>query len=197
VALIRAIPAELKSADGSPRRVRERRARGFPASQERVERLMRAHGIRARHQRRYQVTTDAKHGLPVAENPLDRNFMPTAPNPVWTSDITYLWTDKGWLYLAIVMDVFNREIVGWSLKPRTAADSATDALTMAWFRRRPAPGWRHHADRGSQYASHAFQDKLREYGITCSMSRQGNCWDNAPTESWFNRFKNERVQGVR
>lgn len=197
LALIRAIHAELKGAYGSPRMVRELRARGFPASKERVERLMREHGIRARHKRRYKVTTDSKHGLPVADNLLDRNFRPTAPNLAWTSDITYLWTDEGWLYLAIVLDLFNREVVGWSLKPRMTADIVTDALTMAWFRKRPAPGLLHHSDRGSQYASHAFQDKLSEYGMTCSMSRKGNCWDNAPTESWFNSFKNERVHGIR
>ena len=176
--------------------MRELRARGFPASKERVERLMREDGIRARHKRRCKVTTNSKHGLPVADNRLDRNFTPAAPNPAWTSDITYLWTDAGWLYLAMVLDWFNREIVGGSLKPRMTADLVTDALTMAWFRKRPAPGLTHHSDRGSQYASHAFQDKLREYGMTCSMSRKGNGWDNAPTESGFNRFKNERVQGV-
>jgi transposase InsO family protein len=112
-----------------------------------------------------------------------------------SSDITYLWTNEGWLYLAIVLDLFNREVVGWSLKPRMTADIVTDALTMAWFRRRPAPGLLHHSDRGSQYASHAFQARLGAYGMTCSMSRKGNCWDNAPTESWFNSFKNERVHG--
>ncbi len=133
-------------------------------------------GIYARHKRRYKVTTDSKHGLPVAENLLARNFMPTAPNQVWTSDITYLWTDEGWLYLAIVLDLFNREVVGWSLKPRMTADIVTDALTMAWFRKRPAPGLMHHSDRGSQYASQVFQEKLRAYGMTCSMSRKGNCW---------------------
>jgi putative transposase len=195
VALIRAIHAELKGAYGSPRMVRELRARGFPASKERVERLMRQHNIRARHKRRYKVTTDSKHHLPVAENLLARDFQPSAPNQVWTSDITYLWTAEGWLYLAIVIDLFNREIVGWSLKPRMTANIVTDALTMAWFRKRPAPGLLHHSDRGSQYASQAFQDKLRGYGMTCSMSRKGNCWDNAPTESWFNSFKNERVHG--
>ena len=195
--LIRAIHAELKGAYGSPRMVRELRARGFSASKGRVERLMRDNGIHARHKRRYKVTTDSKHGLPVAENLLARNFTPTAPNQVWTSDITYLWTDEGWLYLAIVLDLFNREVVGWSLKPRMTTDIVTDALTMAWFRKRPAPGLMHHSDRGSQYASHSFQNKLKEYGMTCSMSRKGNCWDNAPTESWFNSFKNERVHGVR
>ena len=197
LALIRAIHAEIRGAYGSPRMVRELRTRGFPAGRERVERLMRENGIRARHKRRYKVTTDSKHGLPVADNLLGRNFTPTAPNQVWTSDITYLWTDEGWLYLAIVLDLFNREVVGWSLKPRMTSDIVTDALTMAWFRRRPAPGLMHHSDRGSQYASHMFQEKLKEYGMVCSMSRKGNCWDNAPTESWFNSFKNEWVHGVR
>ena len=158
---------------------------------------MRENGIYARHKRRYKVTTDSKHTLPVADNLLARNFTPTAPNRVWTSDITYLWTEEGWLYLAVVLDLFNREVVGWSIKPRMTADLVTDALTMAWFRKRPAPGMLHHSDRGSQYASQAFQKKLKEYSMTCSMSRKGNCWDNAPTESWFNSFKNERVHGVR
>ena len=114
LAVIRAIHAELKGAYGSPRMVRELRLRGFSAGKERMERLMRENGIRARHKRRYKVTTDSKHGLPVAENLLDRNFTPRAPNQVWTSDITYLWTDEGWLYLAIVLDLFNREVIGWS-----------------------------------------------------------------------------------
>ena len=197
LAVIRAIHDELKGAYGSPRMVRELRLRGFTAGKERVERLMRENGIRARHKRRYKVTTDSKHGLPVAENLLDRNFTPAAPNQVWTSDITYLWTDEGWLYLAIVLYLFNREVIGWSLKPRMTTDIVTDALTMAWFRRRPETGVMHHSDRGSQYASHAFQDKLKEFGMTCLMSRKGNCWDNAPTESWFNSFKNERYHGLR
>ena len=197
LALIRSIDAELKGAYGSPRMVRELRGRGFPASKPRVERLMRENNIRARHKRRYKVTTDSKHNLPVAPNLLDRNFSPSGPNHAWSSDITYLWTDEGWLYLAIVLDLFNREVVGWSLKPRMTADIVTDALTMAWFRRKPAAGLIHHSDRGSQYASYAFQNKLKEYGMICSMSRKGNCWDNAPTESWFNSFKNERVHGLR
>lgn len=197
LAVIRAIHVELKGAYGSPRMVRELRLRGFSAGKERIERLMRENGIRARHKRRYKVTTDSKHGLPVADNLLARDFAPTAPNQVWTADITYLWTDEGWLYLAIVLDLFNREVIGWSLKPRMTTDIVTDALTMAWFRRRPPAGVMHHSDRGSQYASHAFQDKLKELGMVCSMSRKGNCWDNAPTESWFNSFKNERYHGLR
>jgi len=197
LALIRSIHAQYKGAYGSPRIVDELRDMGFPAGKERVARLMRENGIRARHKRRFKATTDSKHTLPVAANLLDRNFTPATPNQVWTADMTYVWTNEGWLYLAVVLDLFNREVIGWSIKPRMTADIVTDALTMAWFRRRPAPGLLHHSDRGSQYASHAFQDKLKEYGMICSMSRKGNCWDNAPTESFFNSLKNERVHGAR
>lgn len=193
---IESIHRQFKGAYGSPRVVRELRSRGQSVSKERVERLMRENDIRARHKRRYKVTTDSQHGLPVADHLLERHFTPGAPNQVWTSDITYLWTNEGWLYLAIVMDLFNREVIGWSLKPRMTADIVVDALTMAWFRRKPPEGVMHHSDRGSQYASHAFQAKLNGYGMICSMSRKGNCWDNAPTESWFHSFKNERYHGI-
>ena len=147
--LIQAIHAELKGADGSPRMRRELRGRGFSAGKARVERLMREHRIYARHTRRDKATTDSTHAWPVANNLLDRHFTPTTPNQVWTADITYLWTDEGWLYLAIVLDLFNRE-VGWSLQPCMTADIVTDALTMAWFRRKPAVGLMHHSDQGSQ-----------------------------------------------
>ena len=197
VALMRAIHAEVKCAYGSPRMYDELRARGFRVGKTRVERLMREHGIRARHKRRFKATTDSKHTLPVAANVLERNFAPAAPNRVWSADLTYVWTDEGWLYLAVVLDLFNREVVGWAIKARMGSDIVIDALTMAWFRRRPEPGLIHHSDRGSQYASHAFQAKLAEYGMRCSMSRKGNCWDNAPTESFFNSLKNERVHGQR
>ena len=195
ITLIRSIHAEYKGAYGSPRMIRELRDRGFPISKGRVERVMRESGIRARHKRRYKATTDSRHGLPVARNRLDRQFQPSAPNQAWSSDITYVWTTEGWLYLAIVLDLFNREVVGWSIQPRMTTDLVMDALRMAWFRRQPAPGLIHHSDRGSQYASGVFQDLLREYGMVCSMSRKGNCWDNAPTESWFGSFKNERIHG--
>ena len=180
LALIRAIDRQWKNAYGSPRMVRELRDRGFPAGKERVERLMRDNGIRARHKRRFKATTDSKHALPVAPNLLDRNFQPAAPNQVWSADLTYLWTNEGWLYLAVVLDLFNREVVGWSIKPRMTSDIVMDALSMAWFRRQPAPGLMHHSDRGSQYASHVFQARLHEYGMVCSMSRKGNCWDMRP-----------------
>jgi putative transposase len=197
LALIQAIHQELKGAYGSPRMVKEIRGRGLPASKARVERLMRENGIRARHRRRFKATTDSRHNLPIAANLLARDFSPQAPNRVWTADMTYVWTDEGWLYLAVVLDLFNREVVGWSIKPRMTADMVVDALTMAWFRRRPAPGLIHHSDRGSQYASQLFQAKLAAYHMVCSMSRKGNCWDNAPTESFFNSLKNERVHGAR
>jgi len=195
--LIRAIHAQFKGAYGSPRMHEELRERGHRVGKARVERLMRSHGIRARHKRRWRATTDSKHELPVAQNLLARDFCPGGPNQSWGADITYIATDEGWLYLAVVIDFFNREIVGWSLKERLTADLVTDALTMAWFRRRPAPGLIHHSDRGVQYASQAFQAKLAEYAMGCSMSRKGNCWDNAPTESFFNSLKNERVHGSR
>jgi putative transposase len=197
VVLLKAIHAELKGAYGSPRMVRELRARGFPAGKGRVERLMRENSIRARHKRRYKATTDSKHGLPVAPNVLERNFAAQAPNQVWTADSTYIWTDAGWLYLAVVIDLFNREGVGWSIKPRMTTDIVLDALTMARFRRTPVAVLIHHSDWGSQYASHVFQARLKAYGITCSMSRKGNCWDNATSESFFNSLKNERVHGTR
>jgi putative transposase len=197
VALMKAIHAEVNGAYGSRRMHRELQGRGHRIGLARVERLMRDNGIRARHKRRYKATTDSKHSMPVADNLLQRNFTPEAPNRVWTADITYIATDEGWLYLSIVLDLFNREVVGWSIKSRMTADIVTDALTMAWFRRKPEAGVIFHSDRGSQYAGHAVRDKLVEYGMTASMSRKANCWDNAPTESFFNSLKNERVHGSR
>jgi putative transposase len=138
----------------------ELQARGHRIGIGRIERLMREHGIRARHKRRFKATTNSKHSMPVALNLLNREFTPTAPNRVWTGDITYIATDEGWLYLAIVLDLFNREVVGWSIKSRMTADIVTDALTMARLRRKPDPGVIFHSDRGSQYASHAMRDKL-------------------------------------
>ena len=197
VALMKVIHAEVRGAYGSRRMHREFQGRGHRIGLARVERLMRDHGIRARHKRRYKATTDSRHALPVADNLLARSFTPEAPNRVWTGDITYIATDEGWLYLAVVLDLFNREVVGWSIKPRMTADIVTDALAMAWFRRKPDAGVIFHSDRGSQYASHVMRKKLAEYGMTASMSRKANCWDNAPTESFFNSLKNERGHGTR
>ncbi len=195
--LIRAIHRRVKGAYGSPRMFAELKDAGYPVSRTRVERLMRENGIRARHKRRYKATTDSKHVFPVAENVLERQFNPSAPGTVYSADITFIPTDEGWLYLAIVLDLFDRSVVGWAMKDRIKTDLVSDALRMAWFRRRPAAGALHHSDRGSQYASHEFQALLTKFGMTCSMSRKGNCWDNAPTESFFNSLKNERVHGTR
>ncbi len=196
LAKIREIHQETKAAYGSPRIFLELKARGIPASKGRVERLMREDGLRARHKRRFKATTDSKHTLPVAPNLLDRNFDTARPDQVWTADITYVATGEGWLYLAIVLDLYTRQIVGWAMRERMTKDLVIDALRMAWFRRRPPPGLMHHSDRGSQYCSHDFQQQLSEYGMCASMSRKGNCWDNAVSESFFNSLKNERVHGA-
>jgi len=195
--LIRAVHARTRGAYGSPRIFQEIKANGHAVSKTRVERLMREHGIRARHKRRYRATTNSRHSLPVAPNVLDRQFNPAMPNAAWATDITYIATAEGWLYLAVVLDLFDRSVVGWSIKSRMTTDIVIDALTMAWFRRRPAAGLVHHSDRGSQYASGVYQAKLAEYGMVCSMSRKANCWDNAVAESFFNSLKNERVHGQR
>jgi putative transposase len=194
---IREVHEETKAAYGSPRIFLELKGRGFPVSKGRVERLMRENGLRGRHKRRYKATTDSKHTLPVAPNLLEQNFETERPDQAWTADITYISTGEGWLYLAIVLDLYTRQIVGWAMRERMTKELVIDALRMAWFRRRPLPGLIHHSDRGSQYCSHDFQKQLAEYGMLASMSRKGNCWDNATSESFFNSLKNERVHGSR
>ena len=194
---IREIHEETKAAYGSPRIYQELKDRGIPVSKGRVERLMRENGLRGRHKRRFKATTDSRHTLPVAPNRLDQNFETERPDQVWTADITYVATGEGWLYLAVVLDLYTRQIVGWAMRERMTKDLVIDALRMAWFRRHPLPGLVHHSDRGSQYCSHDFQEQLVAYGMLASMSRKGNCWDNAPSESWFNSLKNERVHGAR
>ena len=191
--LIRAIHAESKRAYGWPRVWKELQARGIPAGKERVRCLMQDHGIRGRHKRRYKATTDSNHDLPVAPNRLDRQFETSRPDQAWTADITYIPTQEGWLYLAVVMDLYTRMIVGWAMDVRMTKELVLSALRMGWFRRKPKPGLLHHSDRGSQYCSHVYQALLGDYGMLVSMSRKGNCWDNAPMESFFNSLKNERV----
>ena len=195
LAHMRAIHAEVKGEYGWPRIWKELLARGIRVGKDRVQRLMRLHGIQARGKRKFVVTTDSKHNLPVAPNLLARDFSPLAPNRAWCSDITYIATDEGWLYLAAVIDLFSRQVVGWSMQAHMQASLVTDALRMAWFRRRPAPGLILHSDRGSQYCSHLFQTALAGYGMQSSMSRKGNCWDNAPTESLWGSLKVGRLHG--
>lgn len=191
--LIRAVHEEFKGSYGWPRIWKELRENGLPASKERVRKLMQANGIRARRKRGYKATTNSKHNLPVAPNRLDRQFATESPEQVWTADITYLPTAEGWLYLAVVMDLHTRMIVGWAMSERITKALVMDALRMAWFRRKPAAGVLHHSDQGSQYCSHDYQALLKQYGMLASMSRKGNCWDNSPMESFFSSLKNERT----
>ena len=192
---IRAIHAEVKQEYGWPTMWKELKSRGMRVGKERVRRLMQLHGIQARGKRKFVVTTDSRHTLPVAPDLVQRNFQPEAPDRLWTSDITYIATNEGWLYLAAVIDLFSRQVVGWSMQPHMQAGLVTDALRMAWFRRRPAAGLIFHSDRGSQYCGHQFQDALKGYAMRSSMSRKGNCWDNAPTESLWGRLKVGRLYG--
>ena len=161
---------------------------------------MKQHGIRARGKRRFHVmTTDSRHDLPIAPNLLNRNFTPAAPNQAWAGDITYIATDEGWLFLAVVIDLFSRRVVGWSMQPDMRRNLVIDALEMAWFHRRPDRSSKliFHSDRGSQYASEDFRKVLKEYAITQSMSGKGNCWDNACSETLFGSLKVERLHGQR
>lgn len=180
---------------GSPRVHRELVSRGKSCSRNTVAKLMRTHGLVARTRRRYRATTDSAHSLPLAENVLNRDFEQEAPDRVWLADITCIWTFEGWLYLAVVLDAYSRRVVGWSMSHCMPATLVMDALQMALGRRCPdqTGALIHHSDRGSQYASEAFRALLREHNITCSMSRKGNCWDNAMMESFFATLKKERV----
>jgi putative transposase len=196
---IRAVFAENRGAYGWPRIWRELRDRGVRIGKQRVQRLMQRHGIRARGKRHFRIaTTDSRHGLPIAPNLLDRNFHVATPNSVWAGDITFIATDEGWLFLAVVIDLFSRQVVGWSLGEDMRSELVIDAFRMAWFRRRPNHETRliFHSDRGSQYASQQFQELLRERGIKASMSRKGNCWDNACSETLFASLKVERLHGL-
>jgi transposase InsO family protein len=194
---IKAIHAESRGEYGWPRVWKELLARGVRVGKERVQRLMKLHGIKARAKRKYKATTDSNHSLPVAENLLNRDFNPAAPDRVWSSDITYIATDEGWLYLAVVIDLFSRQVVGWSMKPHMKTELVSDALRMAWFRRRPEAELIFHSDRGSQYCSHEFQRALQGYEMRSSMSRRGDCWDNAVSESLWGSLKVARLHGRR
>lgn len=192
-AAIRAIFAESHRRYGAPRVRAELLARGRKVSLNRVARIMRELGLRARRKRRFVPTTDSKHAMPVAPNVLERDFTIDAPNKVWVTDITYVWTREGWLYLAAILDLYSRRVVGWSMSESLSREIALDALDMALRSRRPSEGLLHHSDRGSQYASGDYQTALAERGIRCSMSRKGDCWDNAVAESFFATLKTELV----
>jgi transposase InsO family protein len=178
---------------GSPRIYRDFQESGIACGRRRIERLMHQNGIRPEPVRRFVATTDSKHALPVAQNLLDRQFGAPQADSRWNCDITYVWTREGWLYLAVVLDLFSRKIVGWSMQPSLERGLVLDALEMALAGRRPSEGLLCHSDRGSQYASLDYQSLLQAVGIVCSMSRKGNCWDNAPVESFFATLKRELI----
>jgi putative transposase len=197
LAHVRAIHAEIRGEYGWPRMHRELLARGVRVGKERVRLLMQENGIRAKSRRRFVVTTDSVHRLPVAPDLLQRRFNQDALYRVWTGDITYIATDEGWLYLAAVLDLHSRQIVGWSLQAHMQTSLVKDALLMACFRRQPAAALIFHSDRGSQYCSAEYRDSLTAWGIRSSMSRKGDCWDNAPTESLWGHLKSACVHGRR
>jgi putative transposase len=179
---------------GAPRVHRELLAQGCPCNRKTVEKLMCQAGIRARTCHRFRVlTTDSRHSLPIAPNRLARQFQPSARHQAWTMDITYIRTDEGWLYLALVEDLYSRKIVGWAMSERIDSELVAAALNMALTQERPDAGLLAHSDRGVQYASDRFQALLAQHGIACSMSRKANCWDNAPTESLVATIKKELV----
>ena len=193
---VAAIYAEHHGRYGSPRVRMGLRARGQRSGRKRIARLMRLQGLRARPRRRYRTTTDSRHGLPVCPNLLARRFAVAQPNTAWVTDMTYLWTAQGWLYLAVIIDLYSRRIVGWSMSERIDRKLALDALRMALAQRHPRRGLINHSDRASQYASADYQQQLARHGLCGSMSRRGDCWDNAVAESFFASLKLELVYRV-
>lgn len=194
-AAIAVLHAEVKERYGSPRMTAELNARGHACSENTVARLMKRHGVRARTPRRFVRTTDSRHDRPAFENVLDRAFEPAEPNVAWAADVTFIPTTDGWLYLAVVEDLFGRMIVGWSMDATMTSRLVVGALDLALARRRPGTGLLAHSDRGSQYASEHYQGVLAREGIACSMSRVAECWDHAPGESFFASLKRELVHG--
>ena len=186
---IRAAFRESRDRYGSPRIHKQLRQRGIRCSRKRVARLMRQEGLRARQPRRFRVTTRPTPGRSAAPNVLARRFTVDAVDSVWVGDLTYLWTQEGWLYLAVLMDLCSRRIIGWAVSETMTDDLTLAVLDQALEQRRPGSGVLHHSDRGSQYSSDDYLDKLRDRGFTISMSRKGDCWDNAPMESFFSTLK--------
>ena len=191
---VKEVAASSNYSYGTRRMKRALRALGYPVGRQKARALMREAGITVRYRKKYKVTTNSKHKQPVFENVLDRQFSATGPDQAYVADITYIWTQEGWLYLAVVVDLFSRRVVGWSMGSRMKARLVTDALRMAIWQRRPKAGLIVHSDRGSQYAGKAHRRLLKTHKFIGSMSRKGNCWDNAVAESFFASLKKERVQ---
>jgi putative transposase len=184
---------EFRQSYGSRRLSDELRKAGFAIGRYQTRTLMKRLGLQVRYPKKFKVTTDSNHNEAISPNRLNRKFDVIAPNKVWTTDITYVWTLEGWLYVAIVMDLFSRQIVGWAIDDHMRTSLCTSALQMAYWRRKPAPGLLHHSDRGSQYASDEYRKQLKIMKMTQSMSRKGNCWDNSPTERFFRSMKYEQL----
>lgn len=191
--LITAVHRQTRETYGVPRIKRELAAQGHEVGRDRVRRLRQELNLRCKQRRKFIATTNSNHDLPVAENLLEQRFAPTRPSEVWVTDITYIPTAEGWLYLAGVKDVFTCEIVGYAMGERMTQELTTQALWRAASHKRPAPGMIHHSDRGSQYCAHAYQGLVAQLGMRASMSRRGNCYDNAPMESFWGTLKNELV----
>ena len=191
---IRVIHQESRETYGSPSIWDALIKQGHRVGEHRVARLMRVEGIRAKTVKKWRATTQSNPRLPVAENTLNRQFTVEHPNRVWAGDLTYVWTTEGWLYLAVILDLYSRLVVGWAMGHRLTVELAEQALTMALANRNPRAGLLHHSDRGSQYAATSYQLLLTTHGITTSMSRRGNCWDNAVAESFFSNLKKERIK---
>lgn len=190
---IKAIHEQSRGTYGSPRIHAALNKKGDACGVNRVARLMSEEQLKASKRKKYVVTTDSRHRLPVAKNYLNRVFEAEKPNEVWLADITYIWTDEGWLFLAAILDIFSRRIVGWAMDDNMRVRLTQSALRMAIELRQPEPNLLHHSDRGSQYAAADYQALLDVHEINCSMSRKGNCWDNAPMESFFDTLKTELV----
>ncbi len=182
-----------KGTYGARRMAKEIEAHGSPCGRGKAATVMKLANVSAKQKRKFKVTTDSRHTLPIAPNLLNREFSVNAPDQVYVSDITYLWTQEGWLYLAVVLDLFSRQVVGWSMDQRMERTLVMDALRMAAWQRKRVQGLLFHSDRGSQYCSADFQAMLVTYGMISSMSRKGNCWDNSVAESFFGSLKTERV----
>jgi putative transposase len=178
---------------GSPRMTRELQDEGFDIGRRRTARLMRENGLKARQTRRFKRTTDSHHAFPIAPNLLEQDFSAERPNQKWNADISYVWTGEGWLYLAVVLDLFARRVVGWAVSDRLHKELALEALRKALAIRRPGEGLTHHADRGSQYCAIEYQAVLKAHGIAISMSGKGNCYDNSVVETFFKTLKSELV----
>ncbi len=190
---VRAIHCQTKGSYGARRISQELKSQGESCGRTKAGTLMKLAGVKAKQKKKFKVTTDSRHNLPVSPDLLKRDFDVSEPDRVYCSDITYIWTTEGWLYLAIILDLFSRRVVGWSMGSRLTKRLVSDALHMALWRRRPSPGLIFHSDRGSQYCSKDFQQILKRHKMVSSMSRKGDCWDNSVVESFFGKLKTERV----